>query len=100
MYESKRTSCRIFGSKTLTPIISLGEQVLACIADRNPRKHGAQTLETNISIASEDDVCAKNPNYFLVLPYHFLPEMLEREKAFISRCGRFIAPVLTVHLIP
>jgi C-methyltransferase C-terminal domain len=40
------------------------------------------------------------PDYFLVLPYHFLSEMVEREKEFIAAGGRFIVPVPTVQLVP
>ncbi len=74
--------------------------LLPYIADRNPRKHGARTFGTNIPIVSEEKARAMNPDYFLVLPYHFLPEMLEREKAFIARGGRFIVPVPSVRLVP
>jgi hypothetical protein len=44
-------------------------------------KWGAKTLGTDIPIISEDDARAKQPDYFLVLPYHFLDEMLVREIA-------------------
>jgi len=69
-------------------------------ADRNPMKWGAKTLGTDIPIISEDDARAMKPDYFLVLPYHFLDEMLVREKAFIDRGGRFIVPVPAVRVVP
>jgi hypothetical protein len=74
--------------------------LLPCLADRNRRKHGARTLGTNIPIVSEEEARAMNPDYFLVLPYHFLSEMLEREKDFLERGGRFIVPVPTIQLVP
>ncbi len=70
------------------------------LADRNPRKHGGSTLGSDIPIISEEEARRKKPDYFLVLPYHFLPEMRKREKDFIDRGGRFIVPVPTVQLIP
>ncbi len=70
------------------------------LADRNPRKHGGSTLGTDIPIISEEEARAMKPDYFLVLPYHFLPEMLKREQEFVDRGGRFIVPVPTVQLIP
>jgi hypothetical protein len=75
-------------------------ELLPYLADRNRRKHGARTLGTNIPIVSEEEARAMNPDYFLVLPYHFLPEMLEREKPFLERGGRFIVPVPTIQLVP
>ena len=68
--------------------------------DRNPRKHGARTLGSDIPIIGEEEARAMKPDYFLVLPYHFLPEMLKREKEFVDRGGRFIVPVPTVQLVP
>jgi hypothetical protein len=69
-------------------------------ADRNPKKWGARTLGTDLQIISEEDARAKKPDYFLVLPYHFLDEMQVREQAFIDRGGKFIVPVPTVKLVP
>lgn len=93
-----------YGASTKGNVIlqycGINPDLLPYIADRNPRKHNARTLGTDIPIISEDAARAKNPDYFLVLPYHFLPEMLEREKAFITRGGRFIVPVPTVQLVP
>lgn len=69
-------------------------------ADRNVRKHGARTLGTNMAIISEEEARAMQPDFLLVLPYHFLPEMLEREAEFVGRGGRFIVPVPTVRIVP
>jgi SAM-dependent methyltransferase len=93
-----------YGASTKGNVIlqycGIGIDLLPYLADRNPRKHGARTFGTNIPIVSEEKARSMNPDYFLVLPYHFLPEMLEREKAFITRGGRFIVPVPTVQLVP
>jgi SAM-dependent methyltransferase len=69
-------------------------------ADRNPMKWGCWSLGSDLPIISEDDARAKQPDYFLVLPYHFLDEMLVRERAFLERGGKFIVPVPTVRLVP
>ena len=56
-------------------------------AERNPDKYGAYTLGTNIPIISEAESRAMNPDYYLVLPWHFKEEFIEREKclAYIDR---------------
>jgi SAM-dependent methyltransferase len=69
-------------------------------ADRNPKKWGCKTLGSDLPIISEEDARAKQPDYFLVLPYHFLDEMLVRERAFTDRGGKFIVPVPSVRLVP
>src|ERR1041385_7765417 len=93
-----------YGASTKGNVIlqycNIGTDLRPFLADRNPRKHGAHTDGTNIPIISEEDARAMTPDYFLVLPYYFLPEMLDREKLFIARGGRFIVPVPTTQLVP
>ncbi len=40
-----------------------------------------------------------NPDYYLVLPWHFLSEFIEREQAFFARGGRFIVPLPSVAFV-
>jgi hypothetical protein len=68
-------------------------------ADRNPDKWGRETIGTGIPIVSEEESRALNPDYYLVLPWHFLEEMLERESEFLARGGQFIIPMPDVRLI-
>jgi len=70
----------------------LGPDDLVAIADRNPAKVGRRTLGTNIPIHSEEAVRAARPDYLLILPWHFLDEFLERERALREAGTRFIVP--------
>lgn len=94
----------VYGASTkgnvLLQYCELNEGIIPYAAERNPRKWGAKTLGSNIPIVSEEDARAMSPDYFLVLPYHFLDEMLVREKEFIDRGGKFIVPVPSVKLVP
>jgi len=47
------------------------EQDLPCIGDVNTDKFGCYTPGTMIPIVPESEVLAKNPDYLLVLPWHF-----------------------------
>lgn len=67
-------------------------------AERNPDKYGAHTLGTNIPIISEAESRAMNPDYYLVLPWHFKPEFLEREKEALDKGTGFIFPVPKVEI--
>lgn len=69
-------------------------------AERNPKKWGTKTLGSDIEIISEEKARELKPDYFLVLPYHFLSEILERETDFIKRGGKFIIPVPTIKTVP
>ena len=94
----------VYGASTkgnvLLQYCGLNEQSIPFAAERNPRKWGTSTLGSNIPIISEEEARAMKPDYFLVLPYHFLDEMLVREKEFTGRGGKFIVPVPTVKVVP
>ncbi len=94
----------VYGASTkgnvLLQYCGIDEKIIPYAAERNPRKWGTKTLGSNIPIISEEDARKMKPDYFLVLPYHFMDEMLVREKEFISRGGKFIVPVPVVKVIP
>lgn len=70
-------------------------------ADRSPEKWGKVTAGSNIKIYSEAIVRQQRPDYFLVLPYAFLPEFIEREKDEVWRRvgGKFIVPLPEVKVV-
>jgi len=77
---------------TLLQYFELDETLLDAIAERSPFKYGHKTIGTNIPILSEEDVRNLNPDYMLVLPWHFISEFIEREHEFLNRGGKFIVP--------
>jgi SAM-dependent methyltransferase len=72
--------------------------LVECAAERNPDKYGARTLGTDIPIVSEADSRAMKPDYYLVLPWHFKPEFLERERDTLAAGTAFIFPVPRVEI--
>ena len=78
---------------TLLQYYSLDASLITAAAERNPMKWGKKTIGTNIPIISEVEARQDQPDYFLVLPWHFLPEFLEREKEFREAGGKFIVPL-------
>jgi hypothetical protein len=72
---------------------------LPAIAEVNPEKFGAFTPGSRIPIVSEADAHAMNPDYFLVLPWHFKEGILQREQAFRARGGKFIFPFPEIEII-
>lgn len=68
-------------------------------ADRNPDKHGARTLGTDIPIISEEESRAMNPDYYLVLPWHFKKEFLEREREMLDRGVGMIFPLPNIEIV-
>lgn len=78
---------------TLLQFYGLNSKLIKAIADRNPDKWGAKTIGTLIPIISEEEARKQNPDYFLVLPWHFLSEFIRRESKFLKRGGKFIVPL-------
>jgi hypothetical protein len=77
---------------TLLQYFGLDGTMIDGIAERNPDKWGLHTVGTNIPIFSEDEMREANPDFLLVLPWHFINEFADREKEFVNRGGKFIVP--------
>jgi C-methyltransferase C-terminal domain/Putative zinc binding domain/Methyltransferase domain len=69
------------------------------IAEVNEEKFGAFTPGTLIPIISEKEAKAMNPDYFLVLPWHFKNSILEREREYIEQGGKFIFPLPEIEMV-
>lgn len=69
------------------------------IAEVNQEKFGAFTPGTHIPIISEAEAKAMNPDYFLVLPWHFKDSILSREKDYLAQGGKFIFPLPEIEII-
>lgn len=97
--EKKEEGARIwvYGASTkgnvLLQYYGLDHNIIEGAADRSPEKWGKVTIGTGIPIYSEEEARKADPDYFLVLPYAFLPEFLEREKDWHDRGGKFIVPL-------
>ena len=84
---------------TLLQYFGLDNTLIDAIAERSHYKFGLKTIGTNIPILSEEDVRAMNPDYMLVLPWHFIAEFVKREDEFISKGGKFIVPCPNFQII-
>ncbi len=72
---------------------------IPCIAEVNKDKFGSYTPGSAIPIVSEQEAKAMKPDYFLVLPWHFKHNILEREREYIERGGKFIFPLPEIEII-
>lgn len=78
---------------TLLQYFGLDRTVIQAAAERNPDKWGKKTVATFIPIISEEQARAAKPDYFLVLPWHFLNEFIQREQEWLKAGGKFIVPL-------
>ena len=78
---------------TLLQYFNLDNSLIKAAAERNSVKWGKKTVGTNIPIISEEQARAEKPDYFLILPWHFLKEFKEREAEYLKSGGKFIIPL-------
>jgi SAM-dependent methyltransferase len=93
----------IYGASTKGNTIlqwcGIDNRIIDYAAERNPDKYGAFTLGTDIPIISEAESRAMKPDYYLVLPWHFKEEFIERERETIASGTGLIFPLPTIEII-
>jgi SAM-dependent methyltransferase len=100
--KKKGKKIHIYGASTKGNTIlqwcKINHKLVDFAADRNNEKCGLKTLGTNIPIISEKESRAMNPDYYLVLPWHFRKEFIKREKNFLKKGGGLIFPLPNIEI--
>ena len=68
------------------------------ILEVNPDKFNSFTPGTSIPILSEQSDEFYVPDYFLVLPWHFKNNILDREYDFLNKGVKFIFPLPNIEI--
>jgi hypothetical protein len=93
----------IYGASTKGNTIlqwcGIDNRIIDFAAERNSDKYGAKTLGTDIPIISEAESRAMKPDYYLVLPWHFKEEFVEREQEALKSGIRFIFPLPNIEIV-
>ncbi len=99
--EGKRI--HVYGASTKGNTIlqwcGINSGMIDVAAERNPDKYGAHTLGTEIPIVSEEESRSMKPDYYLVLPWHFREEILQREEAMLARGTGLIFPLPNIDVV-
>lgn len=77
----------------------IGPDLVEAIAEVNPDKFGCVTPGSKIPIISEAEAKARDPDYFLVLPWHFKDNILQREQEYLAKGGKMIFPFPEIEII-
>lgn len=78
---------------TILQYCGLDHTLIKKAADANPEKWGRKTAGTLIPIISKEEARRDKPDYFLVLPHHFLEEIRREESEYLESGGKFIVPL-------
>jgi len=84
---------------TILQVARLDHSMIVAAADRNPDKWGRRMVGSNIPIISKEQARREKPDYYLVLPYAFLNEIMQEEETYLEAGGGFIVPIPYPHVI-
>jgi hypothetical protein len=76
---------------TLLNTCGITTELLDCVVDMTPWKIGKYTPGTHIPVVAPGD--RPEPDYYLVLSHNYLKGILERERDYQAKGGRFIVPI-------
>lgn len=82
---------------TLLNSFGIDTRFLDCATERNPLKFGQLMPGSRLPIVDEESV--DPPDAFLILPWNFLGEFLQRNRKYIMGGGAFIVPLPEPHVI-
>jgi NDP-4-keto-2,6-dideoxyhexose 3-C-methyltransferase len=77
---------------TLLNYFGIDNTMIPYAAEVNDDKYGLKTIGSEIEIISEKQALEINPDYFLVLPWHFVGGFREKFKNYLNNGGKFIVP--------
>jgi len=83
----------------LLQFFKITKKEIPLIADRNLEKNNSFTPGTKIRIVSENISRDQNPDYYLVLPWHFKNEILKREIKIRKKGTKLIFPLPKIKII-
>ena len=84
---------------TILQFLDIDNKKIPYAIERNKQKIGARTIGSNIKIIGEKFVNNSQPDFKLVLPWHFKSEIINRELNYIKKGGKLIFPLPKVLII-
>jgi SAM-dependent methyltransferase len=105
MLRSRRQGGRIaaYGASakgsTLLNFFGIGRETIDFVADRSSVKQGLYTPGTHIPIVPATALLERMPETVLLLTWNFADEILDQQREYRERGGRFIIPVPEPYLV-
>ena len=84
---------------TLLNFFGIGAETLDFVADRSTYKQGLLTPGTHLPIVPPEELIKRMPDYTLLLTWNFADEILDQQKAYRDRGGKFIIPIPQVTVV-
>ncbi|MDO8619154.1 MAG: class I SAM-dependent methyltransferase [Candidatus Daviesbacteria bacterium] len=103
--DLKRKNKKIVGygaaakGNVLTNFFDIGTETLDYVIDSTPYKQGLYTPGKKIPVYPENRMLTDQPDYALILAWNFANEIIEKQKLYKKRGGKFIIPIPEVRIV-
>jgi SAM-dependent methyltransferase len=78
---------------TLLNYCGIGTDLLPFTVDKSPLKVGLETPGMHIPVLTVTELLERQPDYALILAWNLAPEIIDQQREFRDRGGRFIVPI-------
>jgi hypothetical protein len=105
LIDLKKNNKKVIGygastkGNVLLQFCKIDSNLISSICEVNKFKYGMYTPGSKIKIISEEKAKKLKPDYFLVMPWHFKNFIIEKEKKYINKGGKFIFPLPDIEII-
>jgi hypothetical protein len=84
---------------TLLNYCGITTDLIAYTVDKSPYKQNLYTPGTHMLIYHPDKLVQDMPHYVLLLAWNFADEILEQQKAYRDKGGKFIIPIPEIRIV-
>lgn len=78
---------------TLLQVFGIDNTMISHAAEINEDKFGLKTVGTNIPIISEEESLKNPPDYYLILAWHFIDNLIGKHMEYLEQGGSFLVPL-------
>ena len=83
---------------TLLNYCGIGTDLVEYTVDRNPLKVGTYTPGMHLPVRQTDHLLADRPDVTLILPWNIAPEIIDQQRGYVQKGGRFLIPIPKPHI--
>jgi hypothetical protein len=84
---------------TLLNYCGIGTDLVSFAVDKNPLKVGLFTPGAHLPVRPVSELLERQPDYLLILAWNFGKEIIEQQREYRARGGKFIIPIPEVRVI-